>query len=158
VGLSGGTTKQELYPVNGSTLSFSSCFLSLFYMSTCHPIGLVLLLVYPATLVVSLKVLTLHKGTDSPTSRKNCQFLYPIILYETMKCPITSIPSLVKGDGRLNSRLVAHSLKALLPLLNLVHLVDNTTNLNFPRIKVINSSRELVCLRETTKDSNLIAN
>jgi hypothetical protein len=107
---------------------------------------------------MSLKVLTLHKGTDSPTSRKNCQFLYPINLYERKKCPITSVPNLVKGDGRLNSRLVAHSLKALLPLLNLVHLVDNTINPNLSRVKVINSSRELVCLRETTKDSNLITN
>jgi hypothetical protein len=107
---------------------------------------------------MSLKVLTLHKGTDSPTPRKNCQFLYPINLYETKKCPSIPVSNLVKGDGRLNSRLVAHSLKALLPLLNLVHLVDNTIHPNLSRIKVINSSRELVCLRETTKDSNLITN
>lgn len=65
-------------------------------------------------------------------------------------------PNLIEGDGSLDSGLVAHSLKTLLPLLNLVHLVHNTVHLNFARVKIVNSGRELVGLRETAEDSDFI--
>lgn len=63
---------------------------------------------------------------------------------------------LIKSDGSLDGRFVAHGLEALLPLLDLVHLVDNAVDFDLPRVQVIHRSGELVSLREAADDGDLV--
>jgi hypothetical protein len=65
-------------------------------------------------------------------------------------------PNLIEHNGSLDGTFVTHRLKTLLPLLDPVHLIDNSLDIDLARVKVINSSGELVGLRETAEDSDLI--
>lgn len=63
---------------------------------------------------------------------------------------------LVEGDGSLNGGLVTHRLKTFGPLFDLEDLVDNAVDLDLPRVEVINSSGELVGLREGAYNSDFV--
>jgi hypothetical protein len=67
------------------------------------------------------------------------------------------IAVLVEDNSSLDRTLVSHTLQAFTPLFQFESLVDNTLDLHFSAIKIVDCGWEHVGLGEGTQDRNLVA-
>jgi hypothetical protein len=63
---------------------------------------------------------------------------------------------LVENNGGLDGSLVPHGFEALTPLLELISLVHDASNLDLAGVKIADGRREHVGLREGTENGDLI--
>jgi hypothetical protein len=70
---------------------------------------------------------------------------------------VSNLDLVIEGNSSLNSALILHRLKTLLPLLKFERLIDNTCNLDLPGIEIVDGGGKFVGLGERTQDGDLVA-
>ena len=68
----------------------------------------------------------------------------------------SALTKLVKGNRSLDGALIAHRLQALLPLIELERLVDDTVDLDLAAVEIVNRGREFVRLGEGAENGDFV--